>query len=582
MMGQGGAWLRAFIGRSSDKTMQPPPGLVAWLSTPLPYPMSIVLALQHLAVQSVYFVLPAAAAASVSRDSGEITRFLCLSILAAALWQALQLLTRGPIGSGYPIPATHTAALLGAYMMTGRSGGGFGAIGAMVFLTGVAAFALVFVMRRLRVFLPNEVAGVVVILIGVALVSLATVQLGLQPGGTPPHTNALLTMFGTLGVMVTLALSGTKAAPFAVLIGSLAGVVLAIALGQAPANAAEVLAERPWLALPQPWTPDFAAVQPVALLAYLLALVAMIATAAGSMVVIQRGSDAGWTRPDAPPIRRGLLANGIGIAAAGLLGGAAPGPATAAVGLSIATGTLARRIAWCGVPLLVIVALCPKFVALFVLTPAPVKAAMLFYVAGFIMAQGCQLTAARLLDTRRTLIVAFGLSSGLAVAIAPQIFAQTLPAIASPLSFGAVMAFLANLVTLPLVSRKADLDLPLDARAGRKASDWLEQLGANWGLKPQTARSAERAVSELAELLLERGAAAVSMSARRSEDRVEIALNWQGEALPERSASARAEDLLGPLEAQERFAVWMATREAQSFTQRSSARGAEARLIFED
>jgi NCS2 family nucleobase:cation symporter-2 len=581
-MARFGERLKGVLGRSADKKMQPPPGLVAWLDTPLPYPVSIGLAMQHLAVQSVYFVLPAAAAAAVSRDPGEITRFLCLSILAAALWQVLQLISRGPIGSGYPIPATHTAALLGAYMMTGHSGAGFGAIGAMVFLTGIGAIGLVFALRRLRVFLPNEVAGVVVILIGVALVSLATAQLGLQPGGTPPHTNALLAMFGTLGVIIGVALSRTKAAPFAVLAGSAVGVVLAIALGQAPANAMEVLADRPWLALPQPWTPDFALVQAGPLLAYLLPLVAITATAAGSLVVIQRASDASWTRPDGGPIRRGLLANGVGIAVAGLLCGAAPGPATAAVGLSVATGTLARRIAWCGVPLLVIVALCPKFVALFVLTPAPVKAAMLFYVAGFIMAQGCQLATVRLLDTRRTLIIAFGLSSGLTVAVAPQIFVQALPAIASPLSFGAVMAFLANLCTLPLVSRRAELDLRMDTMAGRTASDWLEQLGGNWGLKPQTARATERAVSELAELLLERGTAAVALSARRSEDRVEIGLKWQGEALPERSATVRAEDLLGPMEAQERFAVWMATREAHSFTQRSSPRGMEARLIFED
>nr|WP_294506150.1 solute carrier family 23 protein [uncultured Rhodopila sp.] len=577
-----GSGLKHFLGRSADKTMQQPPGLVAWLDTPLPYPLAIGLAIQHVAVQSVYFVLPAAAAATVTGDPGEITRFLCLSILAVALWQALQLITRGPIGSGYPIPATHTAALLGAYAMTGHGGGGFGGIGAMVFLTGIGAIGLVFLMRRLRVLLPNEVAGVVVILIGVALVVLATAQLGLQPGGTAPHTDALLAMFGTLGVIIALALSGTRAAPFAVLAGSAAGVVLAIALGQAPANAGEVLAARPWLALPQPWTPDFDAVQAGPLLAYLLALVALVATAAGNTVVIQRACDASWTRPDGAPIRRGLLANGIGIAAAGLLGGACPGPATAAVGLSIATGTLARRIVWCGVPLLVIVALCPKFVALFVLTPAPVKAAMLFYVAGFIMAQGCQLATVRLLDTRRTLIIAFGLSSGLTVAVAPQIFVQALPAIASPLSFGAVMAFLANLVTLPLVSRKAELELAMDARAGRTASDWLERLGGTWGLKPQTARAAERAVSELAELLLERGTATVALSAWRAEDRVEIGLKWQGEALPERSATVRAEDVLGPLEAQERFAVWMATREAQSFTQRSSPRGAEARLIFED
>ena len=219
-MGRFGERLNRVLGRSADKRMQPPTGLVAWLDTPLPYPVSIGLAMQHLAVQSVYFVLPATAAAAVSRDPGEITRFLCLSILAAALWQALQLITRGPIGSGYPIPATHTAALLGAYMMTGHSGGGFEAIGAMVFLTGIGAIGLVFALRRLRVFLPNEVAGVVVILIGVALVSLATAQLGLQPGGTPPHTNALLAMFGSLGVIIGVALSRTKAAPFAVLAGS--------------------------------------------------------------------------------------------------------------------------------------------------------------------------------------------------------------------------------------------------------------------------------------------------------------------------------------------------------------------------
>jgi NCS2 family nucleobase:cation symporter-2 len=581
-MGQFAAGLKTFLGRSADKKMQPPPGLVAWLDTPLPYPVSIGLAMQHLSVQSVYFVLPATAAAAVSADPAEITRFLCLSILATALWQALQLITRGPIGSGYPIPGIHHPALLSAYVMTGHSGAGFRGIAAMVFLTGIGAVGLAFVTRRLRVVLPNEVAGVVVILIGVALLTVATAQLGLQPGGTPPHPGALLTMFGSLGVMIGLALSRSRAAPFAVLIGSVAGVALAIALGQAPPNAAEVLAARPWLALPQPWTPDFAAVRAGPLLAYLLALVAIIATSAGNMVVIQRACDATWTRPDGPPIRRGLLANGVGIAAAGLLGGACPGPATAAVGLSIATGTLARRIVWYGVPLLVIVALCPKFVALFVLTPAPVKAAMLFYVAGFIMAQACQLATVRLLDTRRTLIIAFGLSSGLTVAVAPQIFIQVLPAIASPLSFGAVMAFLANICTVPLVSRRAELDLPMDARAGRTASDWLEQLGGNWGLKPQTARAAERAVSELAELLLERGTTAVAVSARRSEDRVEIALQWQGEALPERAATVQAEDLLGPIEAQERFAVWMATREAHSFTQRSTPRGAEARLIFED
>ncbi len=571
-----------FLGRTQDRSMQVPPGLVCWLDGRPSNLMALGLALQHLAVQSVYFVLPAAAAAAISPDPLDATRFLCLSILAAAMWQTLQLLTRGPVGSGYPIPATHSAALLGAYMLTGHAGGSFGTISAMVLLAGLASIGLTFVMHRMRVLMPNEVAGVVVMLIGVALISLGTRQLGLQPGGIPPDSVGLGVVFGSLAMMVAVGLSRTRAAPFSVLIGALVGVILSLSLAPLPEGAGQVLGASAWIALPRPWLPDFTTVQPATLLAYLLALVAMIATAAGSIAVFQRAADAEWTRPDAPPLRRGLLANGLALSFAGLIGGAAPGPATAAVGLSIATGTLARRIGWFGVPMLLTLALCPKLITLFVLTPAAVKAAMLFYVGGFIMAQGCQLITVRLLDTRRTLVVAFGLCGGIVVAVAPQIFLQLAPAIASPLAFGAVVAFFTNLVTLPLVARRAEQTVTLGALAGRQASDWFAGVAAAWGLKPQTARAAEHALSELAELLTERGLAKLLLSARRAEDRVEITLAWPGEALPERSRAGQAEDLLGPMEAQERFAVWLATREAQSFTQRATAEGTEARLVFED
>jgi NCS2 family nucleobase:cation symporter-2 len=577
-----GLALRDFLSRAADRPPRRPAGLVSWLDDRPPLAMSVGLALQHLAVQSVYFVLPAAVAGAISQDPGEVTRFLCLSILAAAIWQALQVLTRGPVGSGYPVPGTHTAATLGAYIITGHGGGGFGAIAAMVLISGLVATALTFVMQRLRVLLPNEVAGVVVLLIGVALVALGTQQFGLQPGGTPPEPGAVGVMLASLAVMAGLALSRTRAAPFAVLIGALVGVALALAAGLGPPEAAAMLAARPWFALPEPWLPAFGEVRAAPLLAFLLALVAIQATAAGSLVVIQRAADAGWTKPDAPPLRRGLLANGIAITLAGAIGGAAPGPNTAALGLSVATGTLARRIVWAGVPMLVLLALCPKLVALFVLTPAPVKAAMLFYVSGFIMAQGCQLATVRLLDTRRAMVVAFGLSAGIAVAVAPLAFLTTLPALASPLAFGAVVAFLANLATLPLVTRSAERRVALDAMAGRATSEWFGTLAAGWGLKPETARQAERALIELVELLMARGTAQATLLARRLEDRVELEIAWAGEALPDRAAMGTVDDLLGSVEAQERFAVWVATRGAQRFTQRETAQGRVAQLVFED
>lgn len=573
--------MRGYLARGLDRPLRRPGNIAYWLDD-VPTPgVTLGLALQQLALQSVYLVIPAAVAATLTSDPGEVTRFVCLSILAAALWQGLQFLRRSPLGSGYPIPGSHTGAMLGAYLLVAESGGGFGAIAAMVLVAGLALVALTFLMQRLRVLLPNEVAGVVVILTGVSLIGLCTRQLGLQ-GGTPPSAEAIAVMLASIGAIACFSLGGARVAPFALLLGSLLGVALALALGVGEPDAAALLAAQPWFALPAPFAPAFGEVTAAPLVAFLLALVAMRAAAAGSLVVAQRAVDADWTRPDAPPLRRGLLADGVATAIAGVIGGAAPGPNMAALGLSVSTGTLARRIVIVGVPMLLALALCPKLVALFVLAPAPVKAAMLFYAAGIIMAQGCQLVTVRLLDARRALVVALGLSAGIAAASAPLGFLTLMPALASPLSFGAIVAFVVNLVTLPLVTKRGELSLQLDAMASRATSDWVAKVAGNWALKPSTCRAADRALVELTELLAGRGVRQLDLSARLAEDRVEFTLAWVGDALPPRSARPDPEDLLGDDAARDGFVLWLATREAQGFAQKETPKGQEARLAFED
>lgn len=570
------------LSRSADRPMQRPTGIVYWLDSPSPTGSTFALALQHVAVQSVYFTLAAAPAAAISSDPADITRFLCLSILAVALWQAMQLLTRGPLGCGYPVPGTHAPALLGAYATAGHAGVGFAAAGAMVVIAGIVASVLSFAMRRLRVLIPNEVAGVVVMLIGVSLILLGSQIFGMQPGGPAPGRLEVVVFLFAIAAMAVTSLGRTRAARLSVLVGALAGTVLAVVLGQLPAHAGEVVARARWFALPEPWTPDFSGLQAVPLTAFLLALVAAKASAAGGFLMIQRAADAGWTRPDSPPVQRGLLANGVCIAIAGLFGAAAPAPAAAAVGISVATGTLARRIVWFGTGILVTIALCPKVVALFVVAPASIKAATLIYVSGFILVQGAQLATVRLMDARRSAVIALGLGAGVLAGVSPLAFAEHLPALASPLALGAMVAFLANLATMPLVTQSVETALPLDAEASRAAAEWTAQAGGGWGLKPQTARLMERAIVELTEVLASRGVHEVLLAARREEDRVELRLRWQGAALPvPRVGTPDVDDLLQGGEAQEAFAVWLATRDA-AFTQREAAGGREARLVFED
>jgi NCS2 family nucleobase:cation symporter-2 len=261
----------------------------------------------------------------------------------------------------------------------------------------------------------------------------------------------------------------------------------------------------------------------------------------------------------------------------------APSVSSAAVGLSIATGTLARRIALAGAAVLVVLALCPKLTVLFVLVPDPVEAAMLLYVAGFMMAQGCGMVAARMLDARRTVVVGLGLCSGLAVLVEPRFFAAALPALAAPLSVGALVAFLANLLTLPLVARRAAFTLVLgDGQAERLERHW-DRLGGAWGLRRETAERVRHALLELCELLAARGPGEVTVAARVQEDRLEVTLSHAGAPLPAPAPAApRAAALLEEQDGgSEALGVWLATRHAAGFAQRSTAAGAELRLEFE-
>ncbi len=461
-------------------------------------------------------------------------------------------------------------------------GGGFAEAGGLLLLAGFVSLLPAMLVRRLRVVLPNEVAGVVVMLIGVALAVLGAQRLGLYHAKALPGAAALEVLAISLAVMVATPLSRTRLAPFAVLVGAAVGWPRAWWTGQTVHGCATILAAQAWLAWPRPWLPRFDAFHPVMLLAFLVPLIAIHATAVGSLVVAQRGSDADWSRPDAAPIRRGLLANALAMMGAGAIGGACPGPATAALGISVATGTLARRIAWAAVAMLLVVAMSPKVLALAILMPEPIKAAMLFYVAGFIMAQGSQLVTARMLDTRRMLVVALGLCAGIVSAVAPKAFAVGLPALASPLSAGALVAFAVNLLTLPLVARNATLDLSAEAVTPSRLHDWFDSLAASWALKPQTARAVQQSLPELVDLLRERGARELRLGARAAEDRVELTLGWLGAGLPEMPDAVNPEDLLGPDDARHRFQLWMAIKHAQGHRRRTSAARQEIWLAFDD
>ena len=574
--------LAAAFSRAADKVPAHVPDVVLGLNDPAPLGKAVPLALQQIALQSVYFVLPGVVAAAYGGGALEATNYLCLSLLGLALFAVLSALRRGPIGPGYPVVATPSAVLFGPLIFAASQGATMGHAVALTILTGLATALVAPMMRRIVALMPTEVTGVVVFMIGASLLPGMMSMLRLDPAAQGDAVPQVVVAFGAFVIMVVVAVLRWRFAPYAVLIGAAAGTVAAVMLGMVSPDARQTLVRAPWFALPAPpAAPDFG-FPPALAVSFLLSLVASLATAVGVFVAFQRATDGSWTRPDAGPIRRGILAQGIALMLTGLAGGMGTAPSASCAALSIATRTFARRIALVGAAILAALAVCPKAVALIVLVPAPVQAAMLLYVAGFMMAQGCAMVVQRTLDTRRTIVAGLGLTAGLAVLAAPRFFAVALPALAAPLAMGALVAFLANLVTLPLVKRIQSFRIPL----GKGASDLIEDrafaVGGAWGLRSETVRKVHHALTEIGDLLAARGLAEMTVTATQQEETVVVTVAFAGPPLPLPARRPRAEDIEAGGDALEAVSLWLALREATRHAMRRTAEGQEVRLEFLD
>jgi xanthine permease XanP len=570
--------LPGFAPRAADRKLQRPPEAVFGLEDRVPFPTAAGLAFQHLVVQAIFLVLPAAIAAGFGLSPREATNFLCLSLLALALFAALQGLRRGPVGAGYQVPAIPSPIFVGIYLLCAGAGLTPDRTGALLVVAGVVAVAATLLIRRPQALVPTELAGLVVVLLGVSLVPVMLDELRLRAASIGPGqlTDVAITLASFL-VMAGVALSRTRLAPYGVLVGAIpAWGVVALLPGDSGLSA--ILAANPWLAWPEPVLPRFDSLPIALLLGFVFAIVPAKAVLLGNLLALQRAADAQWRKPDGGPLRRGLLANALTLTAAGLTGGMAPSASAACVGISIATRTLAPVIAMIGAAMMAALAFSPKLVALFVAMPGAVKAAMVLYATCFIIATGCQLITARMLDVRRSLVVGLGLITGLSVVIAPRLFAEHLPALGSPLTFGALTGFLLHFATAPFMVRQASFALPLDASLPRVAEDEALRLGGAWGAKRSTMEKVEHFWIEIGEVLAGRGLSAAQIQARHADGEIAVSVRFTGPPLPAPAVTPHVSALEGDAGEQEAFTLWLATREATRLERRDQ----EWRAVFED
>ncbi len=394
---------------------------------------AVPLGIQHVLAMFVSNVTPAIIVAgaagfgfgSNSPDFPELLYLIQMSMLFAGLATLLQTVTIGPVGAALPIVQGTSFAFL-PIMIPLVAGKGVDALAALfggVIIGGLFHALIGTFIGRIRFALPPLVTGLVVTMIGLALVRVGIQYAagGVPAIGTPEYGSllnwsaALVVIFVTLGFKFftrgMLAIS-------AVLLGLLAGYVYALLVGILSFEAVTGSWERAAaFALPQPFKYGFEFSVAAIIGFCLMAFVSAVETV-GDVSGITKGG-AGREATDRE-ITGATYADGVGTAVAGIFGGFPNTSFSQNVGLIAMTGVMSRHVVTCGAIFLILCGLVPKVGAVIRTIPIEVLGGGVIVMFGMVVAAGVSMLSDVNWNRRNMVIFAVALSVGLGLQLEPD------------------------------------------------------------------------------------------------------------------------------------------------------------------
>ncbi len=415
-----------------------------------PLAQAVPLGIQHVLAMFVSNVTPAiivcgAAGIGFGSDQGalgfpDMTYMIQMSMLFAGIATLLQTIGMGPVGARLPIVQGTSFAFVPIMIPAVAGLGTAGLAGLMtgVILGGIFHFLLGFIVGRIRYALPPLVTGLIVLMIGLALV-----KVGIQyaAGGVPAMEAGMRAIaeakaagtdvdwtaisFGSLSqwfpalvvILVTLAIKFfTRGflAVAAVLIGILAGYLVALAMGQVSFTAVERAGV---FALPNPFRWGFEINAAIILGMCFMALVSAIETV-GDVSGITKGG-AGREATDTE-IQGATFADGAGTAVAGVFGGLPNTSFSQNVGLIAMTGVMSRHVVTIGALFLILGGLIPKVGAAINTVPINVLGGGVVVMFGMVCAAGVNMLSEVKWNRRNMVIFATALSLSLGLQQVPE------------------------------------------------------------------------------------------------------------------------------------------------------------------
>ncbi|WP_170134965.1 solute carrier family 23 protein [Acuticoccus kandeliae] len=340
--------------------------------------------------------------------------YIALALVVLGIGSLLQACRTRWFGSGLLVPTTFTAAYMPGILIAAETGG-VPLISGMLLFAAVVEILVGFSIRRLRHFISVEIAGLVILIIGILLGMVGlrlTLGIAAPPGIPSDHAPPWIG-FAILAVMVLCAVYAPgRLKSLAALIGLIFGITLSATLGYIGHDDVRALKDLPFFHPPHPLLPiptfDLS-LAPV----FALAGLACALRAAGDVTTAQKTASRTWRRPEYGQVSRGIIADGMSTAISGILGSLGPNTFSGSVGLAAAAGVMSRSVCVAIGIVMIVLGMIPAVCGFGLLVPPQIFGPVLMFSAAYIMVNGMAVIASRALNNKRIMVVGLALLAAL-------------------------------------------------------------------------------------------------------------------------------------------------------------------------
>ena len=452
-----------------------------------PHPLAAAMAAQTVVlILAGIMITPLVIARGAGLNEQDTSWLVFAALVAAGLSTWLQLIRKGPIGSGYTLFVGSNVAFV-AVAVTALQQGGPAALGILGALGALSTFAFTRWLPLLRRVLTPAVGGTVLMLMALSVGPVIWKML-LKPASGAELTGGDALVFLVTLVSITLILIFTKGMLrlWAALIGVIAGTAVAALIGHL--DVTRVMAA-PWIGLPGSswpgisvnWSIEFWSLLPAFVL---ISLVGCMETYADG-ISVQRIAHRKQRPIDFRAVQGAINADGIGSMIAGVLGTVPNTVFSTSVAVGEITGVHARRVgAWGGLFLLLL-AFSPKVAAAVATIPSQVAGAYILILVVLIFGHGVRLVTEDGMGFEMGLAVClsfwigFGAQSG--GLMNPLLPAWLQTVFSNGTTIGGITAIVMMLIITRRKGRGDRISVPLEPRSLLSLRDTVKSFASRIG-----------------------------------------------------------------------------------------------------